>query len=754
MGQKPSATGVSSFIWNDPARWRAQVRTYEQVSLGEVWAGVTVAVRARGGNVEKVFTIYPGASVDRIRVRVGGARALTVDAQGVLVARTDRGPVTFTPPIAYQERDGVRREVPVAYRPNGREYRFAVGAYDHTLPLVIDPLLQSTYLGGSDFDVAHALAIAPKTGDVYVAGQTSSADFPGTAGGAQPASGTTNAFVARLNGALTSLTQATYLGGSVGDHAIALAIAPMTGDVYVAGTTFSTDFPGTIGGAQPTHGGGGLSDVFVARLSSGLTVLIQATYLGGSGADHAFALAIAPTTGDIYVAGFTDSANFPGTAGGAQPTSGGGQDAFVARLTSGLTSLAQATYLGGTSTDEVTALAISPTTGGVYVAGRTASIDFPGTTGGAQPENGGNQDAFVARLNVGLSSLIQATYLGGSSFEEALALAIAPSTGDVYVAGITVSTDFPGTAGGAQPASAGRQDAFVARLSSGLNSLTQATYLGGSGDFVGSINVASALGIAPATGDVYVAGGTDSDNFPGAAGGVQPAFGGVADAFVARFPSSLTSLTQATYLGGSRSVDEALVLAIAPATGDVYVAGSTFPFPSIPPGSTDFPGTIGGAQPAGGGLSDAFVTRLSFSLAEADPRFGVSVLVSQPSFSAGETLTATVGLANPGLPRVADFYAGLLLPDGETLNFFIGPESIAVGRLTDLASFRTIAAGVSLGAPFAVTLPNFFSYRWTSALPHGAYVFFVLAVKVGAVAAGHVGSQEILGLGTAALSFP
>src|SRR5712691_1245626 len=124
VARDPSDTRVSSFVGSDPGRWRADVRTYEEVSMGEVWPGVSLAVRGRGGGVEKIFTVRPGAAVDRIRLRVRGARSLTVDHGGALVARTGLGAVTFTPPIAYQERDGVRREVAVAYRPRGREYGF------------------------------------------------------------------------------------------------------------------------------------------------------------------------------------------------------------------------------------------------------------------------------------------------------------------------------------------------------------------------------------------------------------------------------------------------------------------------------------------------------------------------------------------------------------------------------------------------------------------------------------------------------
>jgi hypothetical protein len=573
--------------------------------------------------------VRPGASADRIRVRVRGASALSLDSEGALVASTGLGPITFTAPNAYQERDGVRHHVPVAYRLMAREYRFIVGSYDPALPLVIDPLLQSTYLGGIGSgistvfgDAAFALGIHPTTGDVYVAGSTGSSNFPGTAGGAQPAIGNTfgflDAFVARLPRTLTSLTQATYLGGSSFDEGYALAIHPTTGDVYVAGSTASSNFPGTTGGAQPANGGAfGFPDAFVARFPRTLTSLTQATYLGGSDFDEAYALAIHPATGDVYVAGRTDSSNFPGTAGGAQPAFGGASDAFIVRLPSTLTSR-QSTFLGGSGGDVANALAIHPTTGDVYVAGRTTRSDnFPGTAGGAQPAfAGGFNDAFVARFARTLTSLTQATYLGGSDSDQANALAIHPATGDVYVAGLTNSGNFPGTAGGVQPAignTFGFLDAFVARLPRTLTSLTQATYLGG-GDF----DRASALAIHPITGDVYVTGDTRSGNFPGTAGGVQPAIGGgPADAFIARLPSSLTALTQATYLGGSSS-DGASALAIHPTTADVYVAGGT--------DSSNFPGTAGGAQPVYGGGADAFVARLTFGLALADPPLAIPTL--------------------------------------------------------------------------------------------------------------------------------
>ena len=635
VAQNRAQTQVSYFLGNDPSAWRSGIATYEGVSLGQVWPGVSLSLRAHGKNVEKLFTVEPGAEASRIRMRVSGARSLRTDEAGGLTASTGPGDVRLTRPAAYQEQGGARRAVAVAYEARGDIYGFRLGSYDPALPVVIDPLLQATYLGGSGDDFAFALAIHPTSGDVYVAGYTTSTDFPGTTGGAQAANGGGyDAFVARLNASLTTLIQATYLGGSGEEIGYALAIHPTSGDVYVVGETHSTDFPGTTGGAQAAFGGG-LNDAFVARLNSSLTTLIQATYLGGSDSEGASALAIDPTSGDVYVFGSTNSTGFPGTTGGAQAAYGGGiLDAFVARLNSSLTMLSQATYLGGSGDDEASwsgwPLVIHPTSGDVYVTGPTTSTNFPGTAGGAQAVNGnGAHDGFVARLNSTLTTLNQATYLGGSGDDICYALAIHPTSGDVYVIGQTSSTDFPGTTGGAQAAfGGGSYDAFVARLNASLTTVIQATYLGGSGYDHGY-----ALAIHPTLGDVYVAGSTTSTNFPGTTGGAQAAFGGGSyDALVARLNASLTTLTQATYLGGSGN-EQAFALAIHPTLGDVYVAGYTT--------STDFPGTTGGAQAANGGGYDAFVARLSPNLASAPEPTPTPTATPTPTVTPTPTATPT-----------------------------------------------------------------------------------------------------------------
>jgi hypothetical protein len=605
-GEEELQTKVSYFIGNDPSKHRSNLPTYRYVSLGEVWSGIEVKLKATQKTVEKLFYVKPGADPSKIVVEVGGAKGLKLSKDGEIIIKTGLGELKLSKPIAWQEKDGKKLPVEVSYKLIGKNrYSFVVAKADSSLPVVIDPILQSTYLGGSGSDYAFALAIHPKTGDVYVAGATNSTDFPGTSGGAQASKGVWyDAFVTRLNSGLTQILQSTYLGGSDSDYANALAIHPTTGEVYVAGWTGSTDFPDTFGGAQASYRGG-LGDAFVARLNKDLTQIFQSTYLGGSDSDYAYDLAIHPTTGEVYVAGKTWSTDFPRTSGGAQASNRGYADAFVARLNSGLTQILQSTYLGESGRDEADALAIHPTTGEVYVAGWTGSTDFPGTFGGAQKSYGGGRyDAFVARLNSGLTQILQSTYLGGSGWDEAKALAIHPKTGEVYVAGVTKSTNFPRTSGGAQTINADNGvywEVFVTRLNSSLTQILQSTYLGGRGE-----DYAKALAIS-STGDVYVAGVTDSTDFPGTAGGAQASNNGGSDAFVARLNSNLTQILQSTYLGGSGD-DDAYDLAIHPTTGDVYVAGYTY--------SDNFPRTSGGAQTSyGRGDKDAFVARLTANLA-------------------------------------------------------------------------------------------------------------------------------------------
>ena len=256
-------------------------------------------------------------------------------------------------------------------------------------------------------------------------------------------------------------------------------------------------------------------------------VLSYSTYLGGSGADGGFGIAVDPTTGDALVTGWTTSTDFP-TANPLQPNLGGGYyNAFVARLRADGSALVFSTYLGGSGVDRGLGIAVDPTTGDVLVTGDTGSTDFP-TANPLQPNFGGGDDVFVARLRADGSALVYSTYLGGTGDDYGYGIAVDPATGDALVTGLTESTNFP-TANPLQPTNHGVEDAFVARLSANGSALVYSTYLGGSDNDEGT-----SIAVDPTTGDALVTGVTYSTNFP-TANPLQPTYGGgYFDAFVAR----------------------------------------------------------------------------------------------------------------------------------------------------------------------------------------------------------------------------
>jgi hypothetical protein len=328
-------------------------------------------------------------------------------------------------------------------------------------------LVYSTYLGGSGYDSGTGIVVDAR-GQAYVVGSTSSADFP-TQKALQPDRGDNvpwfgDAFVAKLNVAGSVLVYSTYLGGSGYDAGSSIAV-DRRGQVYVTGLTLSDDFPITLNALQPVHGSGDAynfySDAFVAKLNAAGSALAYSTYLGGSTYDLGADIAVDPR-GQAYVVGYTWSEDFP-THKALQSVHGGNIDAFVAKLNPTGTALDYATYLGGSEADGSNGIVLGPR-GQIYVTGFTWSDDFPITFKALQPDHGGSADAFIAQLNAVDSALVYSTYLGGSEFDDARSIAVAPR-GEIYITGYTESNDFP-LRRALQSAYGGNADAFVVKITS------------------------------------------------------------------------------------------------------------------------------------------------------------------------------------------------------------------------------------------------------------------------------------------------
>lgn len=591
VGMSKTTTEVNYFKGADSSKWRTNIPTYGFVDLGEVYQGIGMILRAHGNNVEKIFTVKPGADPEKIRIKMSGAKTLKTNPAGELKAETDLGAVTFSKPLAYQEIEGQRRYVEVIYITDKTKYGFYVSDYDREKELIIDPVLASTYLGGTGNDYGYAITIN-QDGDVYVTGSTTSTNFPTTSGAFDTSFNTAaDVFVTRLNSNLSAVISSTYLGGSGADFGYGIA-RDENGNVYVTGSTASTNFPTTSGAFAVTKHAD--ADAFVSKLDPNITTLIASTYLGGGGNDYARAIKV-DGSGNVCVGGYTGSANFPTTSGAFDTTKNANADGFVTKLNSSLSALVSSTYLGGGGNDYIYALT-GDGSGDVYVGGYTGSTNFPTIPGAFDVSKNANPDGFVTKLNSALSALASSTYLGGGGNDYIYAIT-QDQAGDVYVTGNTTSTNFPTISGAYNTTKGSNSDTFVTRFDPGLSILIASTYIGGGGNDTGNAITVDY------DGNVSVTGETTSSNFPTTPGAFDTTKNSNDDAFVSQFNGGLSTLYYSTYLGGSGN-DHADAIAINQGCS-VYVVGDT--------NSTNFPTTPDAYDVTENSNSDAFVTRFSFS---------------------------------------------------------------------------------------------------------------------------------------------
>lgn len=529
---------------------------FSAVRYEDAFAGIDVVFYSKGGQFAYDLELEPGADPADIDIRLEGADDLQLTSDGSLVVRA--GPHTFvhTPPVLYSiGPDGERIHVEGRFFLRAPDkFGFDVGSYDPSLPLVIDPAVLhfSSYVSGASDEVIFGVTKRGTT--YYFTGETFSTDLPVTPG-TFASRVLSDAFVGAVfeNGSLWRLT---YYGGNGLDRGQDVFVSP-TGSslVCVVGGTSSNDlsFPGT---SSPFGGG---NDGFLACLNFGITPIQvhSGTYIGGSGFDRAHGI-----DGDIYgrmfVAGYTESPNFPVTAGAFQTTYGGSGDAFLYMPGPGGFS----TYLGGSTADFAFDVSVYQygTMGSdvaAFVVGNTAGA-FPVTASSAQyVYGGGTSDGFVARFTASGSRTF-ASYLGGNAADHVLGVEHDLS-GRIFVAGYTASSNFPvvgafqGTYGG------GTHDAFVARFHPDGSKVLRASYLGGSSED-------RIMGIsADGAGVAYVVGVTSSTNFP-TAGAYDSSLGGATDAFLAKvdFVTSPSALSLSTFLGGS-GIDRALAVVANPA---------------------------------------------------------------------------------------------------------------------------------------------------------------------------------------------
>lgn len=567
-----------------------------------------------------------------------------------------------------------------------------------------DTLVYSTMLGGGSTEYAGGIAV-DASGAAFVCGQSSSDNYPVTPGAFDTANlSGTDAFITRLNATGSALIYSTLLGGSGADEAWDLVLNA-SGNAIVTGRTASPEFPTTPGAFDRTFSGG---DSFVTMLAANGATLSMSTFLGPDSTGQRIALG---SGGTIYVAGDTDTASFPTTAGAYDRTFNGAYDMFASKLSANGSSLVFSTFVGGTGPELLRGLAVD-SAGAMHLSGYVQFGGFP-TTPGAHDQtfNGGQFDSVAAKISPTGAALVYGTYLGGAGLDRGYGVAIATGGEAIYV-GETEAGGFPHVGGLNLPADF--PNGYVTKLSSTLGSVVFSSFIGGvTGD--GGVDTGRAIAV-DAAGFVYITGTAAEPSFPTTPGAADTVFGPgyrLKEAYVTKIAPGGGSLVYSTFLGGEG--DDLGAAIQVDGAGIVTVAGDS--------GSFDFPVTPGAYNPGFGG-SDVFAVRLSadgssilyatsFGGSSTEYCRGLGVDASGSIFLAGETWSSdfpTVPSAiDTSLGGSFDGFLARISSDGTSLvygTYLGGPLNDRVnGLAVDSGGFATVAGNTQGG--IAVTAGAF-----------------------------------------------
>jgi hypothetical protein len=612
VGINPLTHYNNYFIGNDPDKWYTHVQNFEEVVYQDIYSGIDLRYYFSEGGLKYDFIVDAGADSNQIVIRYDGVDNLGITDDGDLSIGTAFGNLGEKVPVIYQDDSTGRTLIDGGYQLLDDENRFGFtidASYDSSLPLVIDPELEySTFLGETSSDYGRDIAV-DDDGCAYIAGYTTSSDFPTTPGAYDTTfnGGDRDVFVTKLTSTGDDLVYSTFLGGTDNEYGQSIAVDD-SGCAYVTGYTYSSNFP-TTPDAYDTYCGSWLSDVFVTKLTPMGDALVYSTYLGKGCEDKGAAIAV-DADGCAYVTGYVDSFEdttgetrlnrdtcFPTTPGAFDTTFNGYVDVFVTKFNPTGSALVYSTYLGGTSISGDYGQSIAVDDNGItYVTGYTYSSDFPTTPGAYDTTFNGGSDVFVTKLNpTAGSGLIYSTFLGGTGSDRGYGIAV-DAEGCAHVTGYTYSSDFPTTPGAYDTTfNGGYTDVFVTKFTPLGDDLVYSTFLGGTSSDYGYGIAVDNLGFA------YVTGRTGSPDFPTTSGAYDTTYNGWEDVFVTELNLWGSGLMNSTFLGGADS-DYGRSIAVDD-YGSAYIAGYTK--------SADFPTTPGAYDTTyNGGVYDVFVTKI------------------------------------------------------------------------------------------------------------------------------------------------
>jgi uncharacterized repeat protein (TIGR01451 family) len=573
---------------NDPSAWATDVPTFSRIRAAGIYPGIDVEYYGRDRQLEYDFLVAAGADPSRIVLAFDGVDGTTVDTTGDLLLQVGARTIRQHRPVAYQMAGGARRPVSADYR--------VLGGRQVTIAL-------------GDYDRGQPLIIDPV------------------------------------------LAYSSYFGGNDDDQVRAIAV-DANGNIYLTGTTSSTNFP-TANAHQGTKPGTNTTtDAFVTKLNPAGTTVFFSTYLGGTStennaAETAGSIAL-DANGNVYVAGDTVSTDFPTTGNAFQPTFGGGSqnpaDGFVSKL-SATGALTYSTYFGGTDTDHINGIAIA-SDGDITFSGRTRSSQaeaFP-LVNAIDTTLSGPADAFVARLDANGASLVFSTFVGGSGdelqfYDSGHAI---DAQDNIFISGLSSSVDYPTTAGAFRTTRTNAtNDGFVTKISANGQAILASTWFGGTG----GENLVSDVAIAP-TGEVVLVGETNTTTGFPLVNATQTTYqGGIRDGFVAKLNATLTGAIFSTYFGGNQR--DVIRDVAVDAAGTIHVVGTT--------GSTNLP-LLQPVQPTLASAYDAFITRFGPTGTLTFSTFLGSTQVNEAGLAVGATSTgqtlAAGWTAGTNFPRV------------------------------------------------------------------------------------------------------
>ncbi|MEM4326260.1 MAG: SBBP repeat-containing protein, partial [Candidatus Pacearchaeota archaeon] len=585
--------------------WRNEgvsyVPLYKEVLIKNLYEKIDIRYYFDKGCLRYDFIVYPGGDPSNIKFKIRGQYNDVVKSNEI-VCTTRFGEMSVSDLYSYQ--NNYWRVESSFVKQENNTYAIEIGNYAKDQLLVIDPLIYSTYLGGSIDDNSYSIAVN-NTGEVYVAGKTSSVNYDVTPGVFQIFNnGADDVFVTKLNSSGNSLVFSTYIGGTSGETANAIDIDAL-GDIYITGMTISNNYPTTSGVFQSTHGGG-ITDAFITKLNSTGSSLVYSTYIGGNASDWGEGIFV-DNGGNAYITGYTASSNFDVTPGSYQTINDGFNDIFISKLNPGGSGLIYSTYLGGSSNDYGLGIVVD-NSGNAYITGRTSSNNYDITLGAYQVVNNGMDDAIITKINSSGTSLIYSTYIGGSGNDWGRDITI-DNLGNAYVTGKTTSIDFDVTAGAFQAILQGSDDAFVSKIDLSAGTLVYSTYIGGSGiDDGWGIEIDNFS-------NVVIVGYTNSIDFDITPNATQITNNGNNDVFLSVLDLSINNLLYSTYLGGS-SNDWGYDL-IIDCENNTYITGITT--------SGDYVVTTGSYQTSPDGSYESFITKISY-----DTSF---IILLSPSFA-------------------------------------------------------------------------------------------------------------------------